>query len=85
MGERRDAAVQGQTELRPLSAVPGVQLQDPTARAGTSRFPPDQVPGLWRPIRRDGRQEAAEHLLRQLAVDASPDMPTHGLTEEKQL
>ena len=71
-GSGDGAAVQRKAQLRLLSTVPAVRLQDSSERTAASRIAHYQVPEVWRGIRRDGWQEAAEHVVTLIAR-----YPTH--------
>jgi hypothetical protein len=64
MGERDDdTAVQKKAQLRLLSAMPALRLQDSAERADASGIAYHPVPEMRRSIRRDGWPETRQHVL----------------------
>jgi ATP dependent DNA ligase domain len=64
MGGRDDgAAVQRKAQLRPLSALPALRVQDSTERVDPSGIAHHPVPEVRRRIRPDGEPETHQHIL----------------------
>jgi hypothetical protein len=59
-----DTSVQGKAQLRPLSTLSTVRVQNSAQRTGASRLTCNQVPKVWRYLQRDGQKETAGHVLR---------------------
>src|SRR5580693_9727915 len=63
-GRDDDTAVQRKAQLRLLSSLPALQLQDSAKRTDASGIAHRQVPEVRRSLRRDGRPETHQYLLR---------------------
>ncbi len=71
-----DTAVQRKAQLRLLSSLPALRLQDSAERADASGIPYHPVPEVRRSIRRDVRPETHQHLL-STALPAAADWGSH--------
>src|SRR5271156_651393 len=58
-----DTAVQRKAQLRLLSSLPALRLQDSAKRAEAAGIAHPQVPEVRRSLRRDGRPETHQYLL----------------------
>src|SRR5277367_3577454 len=58
-----DTAIQRKAQLRLLSSLPALRLQDSAKRADAAGIAHPQVPEVRRSLRRDGRPETHQYLL----------------------